>query len=44
MKYRYVIPLCEKVIPLWEAVLCGSPGLGESEDIGYEDWILSDLP
>lgn len=39
-KYLYVSPLCEEE-PLQGAfVLCGSPGLGESEDIGYEDWVI----
>lgn len=40
MKLDYVIPLCEELPSLWACVLCGSPGLGESEDIGYEDWII----
>ena len=41
MKQNYVIPLCEVILPLWETVLCESPELGGSEDIGYEDWVIN---
>ena len=41
-KSLYVIPLCEEVSSLWEAVLCTSdPELGGTENIGYEDWDLT---
>ena len=40
-KTLYVTPSCEEVHSHTEAVLCGSPGFGESEDIGYEDWTLT---
>lgn len=41
-KSLYVVPQSEEVSALWESVLCDSnPGLGGSEDIGYEDWVLN---
>lgn len=40
-KYLYVSPLCEEVLSPGAFVLCGSPGLGESEDIDYEDWVIN---
>ena len=42
MKTLYLSPECEEVTSLCASVLCGSPGLGESEDIGYEDWVIQD--
>ena len=40
MKYLYCTPICEEVPALWATVLCASPGAGESEGVGYEDWDL----
>ena len=40
-KSYYVTPECEEMSLLWESVLCVSPGNGESEDVGYEDWVIS---
>lgn len=40
-KILYVTPECEEASLLWDSVLCDSPGFGESEDVGYEDWVIS---
>ena len=39
-KYLYVTPLCKETLLTGAFVMCGSPGLGESEDIEYEDWVV----
>jgi len=37
-KTFYVSPESETIDSLWASTLCTSPGNGQSEDIGYEDW------
>ena len=42
-KTSYSVPRCEGFLSQWESVLCTSPGLGESEDIDYEDLVIPEL-
>lgn len=37
-KVLYVEPQCEEIHSLAAALLCTSPGTGESEGVDYEDW------
>ena len=41
-KQLYIVPFCETEYSPGAEVLCASPGLGESEDIGYEDWVITE--
>jgi hypothetical protein len=34
----YDSPAMEEVLIRYDSVLCTSPGDGENEDIGYENW------
>ena len=35
---EYAKPLAEEFVLSPEELLCTSPGDGENEDVGYEDW------
>ena len=35
---EYAKPLAEEFVLSPEGLLCTSPGDGENEDVGYEDW------
>ena len=35
---EYAKPLAETIVVFPEGLVCTSPGDGESEDVGYEDW------
>ena len=36
--HEYAKPLAEEFVLSPEWLLCTSPGDGENEDVGYEDW------
>jgi hypothetical protein len=37
----YIQPTCESELKYsYEAIVCQSPGSGETEGIDYEDWVI----
>lgn len=40
---EYCPPTSERIIMDVFSVLCSSPGAGENEEIGFEDWGIDDI-
>ena len=38
----YVSPKCYCYTAFWEELLCSSPDVGGLEDVGFEDWVVSE--